>query len=428
MGLFYIYSNKEGAGAMNEMNVQEKRQKDSWEEVFPREAEDALIQNVMEMEENSEWIPGITAKDIRLESLDDRPLFLDSQIQYYHLDNFSLAEDTALYGTRLLIYTGTRAHQNGRMYELVRDTAVSGLHRVARLNGNSLGQMTREKYCETMNNGFETAKGTALGLIRYGKLSGLHSGSDGGYMTMPISRLLDITADTVTRRFGTAVMAGGYNSHGFTKAMWELPNAQNRLIDMYQKALYESGNSTLYAVNFMPGVDFYSSDTAASAASLDPVFFKPNGTPMRFIEGIKVKHLRRGDAKDKDGLILFAEGADNIFAKFEDTAKVIAKLAGIKIRNPENCCIRLCNRYHISPKYGQAALEEIERIAMGEMYITAHDLYIGMTEVLSEAERCDASRKVITKLEESLAKIVRTDFSEDDVSGTVAWGQVQTAA
>jgi len=413
---------------MEEMNVLERRQKDSWEEYFPRDAESALIQNVMEMEENSEWISGITARDIRLEALDDRPLFLETQIQQYHLENTDLIEETALSGTRLLIYTGARAYPGGRVHELVRDTAVSGLHRVARLNGNSLSQMTREKYCETMNNGFETAKGTALGLIRYGKLSGLHSGADGGYMAMPISRLLDITADTVTRRFGTAIMAGGYNSHGFTRALWELPDAQSRLVDLYQKALKESGNATKYAVNFMPGVDFYSSDTAASAASLDPVFFKPNGTPLRFIDGIKVKHLRRGDAKDKDGLELFAEGADNIFAKFEDVTKVIARLSCIKIRNPENCCIRLCNRYRISPKYGQAALEEVERIAMGEMYITAHDLYLGMTEVLSEAERCDASQKVMTKLEEALAKIVRTDFSEDDVSGTVVWGQMQSAA
>ena len=170
---FYKQKNKEGAVIMEEMNVQERRQKDSWEEIFPREAEDALIQNVMEMEENSEWIPGITARDIHLEAIDDRPIFLDSQMQQYHLDNTGLVEDTALAGTRLLIYTGARAYQNGRRYELVRDTAVGGLHRVARLNGNSLGQMTREKYCETMNNGFETAKGTALGLIRYGKLSGL---------------------------------------------------------------------------------------------------------------------------------------------------------------------------------------------------------------------------------------------------------------
>lgn len=411
---------------MNEMNVQERKQKDSWEEYFPRDNENSLIQSVIEMEKNSEWIHGITAREIRLEAIDDRPLFLQTQIQQYHLDNISLVEETAQFGTKLLIYTGV--YRNGQSFELVRDTAVSGLHRVARLNGNSLGQMTRLKYCETMNNGFETSRGTALGLIRYGKLSGLHSGADGGYMAMPISSLLDITADTVTKRFGKAVMTGGYNSHGFTRATWELPNAQNRLIDMYQKALNEAGHGSQYAVNFMPGVDFYSSDTAASAASLDPVFFKPNGTPLHFVDGIKIKHLRRGDAKDKDGLELFAEGADNIFAKFEDVTRVITKLAGIKIYNPENCCIRLCNRYHISPKYGQAALEEIGRIALGEMYITAHDLYLGMTEILSEAERCDASQKVMTKLEESLARIIRTDFSEDDVSGTVAWGQTQAAA
>lgn len=413
---------------MIEKNVMELRQKDSWEEYFPREAESSLMQSVSDMEECSEWITGIAARDIRLEPIDDGPLFLQSQMQKYHMDNEELFEETAQFGTKLLIYTGAGYYPGGRCFELIRDTAISGLHRVARLNGNSLSQMTRRKYCETMNNGFETAKGTALGLIRYGKLSGLHSGAEGGYMTMPISRLLDITADTVTRRFGSAVMAGGYNSHGFTRAMWELPNAQSRLIDMYQKALISGGLNSQYAVNFMPGVDFYSSDTAASAASLDPVFFKPNGTPLHFIDGVKVKHLRRGDAKDRDGLDLFAEGANSIFARFEDVTKVIAKLAGIKIHNPENCCIRLCNRYHISPKYGQAALEEISRIALGEMYISAHDLYLGMTEVLSEAERCDASQKVMTKLEESLAKIVRTDFSEDDISGTVSWGQTQAAA
>ena len=385
---------------MNEMEVQERRQKDSWEEHFPRGAEHNLIQSVIEMEENSLWLPEITAREIRLEAIDDRPLFLETQMQQYHLDNEELVEETAQFGTKLLIYTGVRSYLSGSCYELVRDTAVSGLHRVARLNG----------------------------LIRYGKLSGLHSGADGGYMTMPISSLLDITADSITRRFGTAVMAEGYNSHGFTRAMWELPDAQNRLIDMYQRALNDAGYTSQYAVNFMPGVDFFSSDTAASAASLDPVFFKPNGVPLRFMSGVKIKHLRRGDAKDRDGLFLYAEGADNIFAKFEDVTKIITKLAGIKIYNPQNCCIRLCNRYHISPKYGQAALEEIERIAIGEMYISAHDLYLGMTEVLSEAERCDASQKVMTKLEESLAKIVRTDFSEDDVSGTVAWGQTQAAA
>ena len=66
---------------MNEMNVQERRQKDSWEEHFSRGAENDLIQSVMDMEENSLWLPEISAREIRLEAIDDRPLFLETQIQ-----------------------------------------------------------------------------------------------------------------------------------------------------------------------------------------------------------------------------------------------------------------------------------------------------------------------------------------------------------
>ena len=83
--------------------------------------------------------------------------------------------------------------------------------------------------------------------------------------------------------------------------------------------------------------------------------------------------------------------------------------------------IKLCRAFHIPPKYGQAAYDEAERIALGNSYITAHDLYIAMNEILAEAERCDASANVINNLEESLMRIVRCDFSEHDIGGVVAW-------
>lgn len=405
---------------MNEQNVMDMRKKDSWDEYFPRGAESALLRSVVEMEQNSQWIPGLTAKDIRLEAIDDRPIFFQDQLKLYHMTDLEdLADETAALGTSLLIYTGSYA--TGRSHELVRDTAMDGISRVAKLNGSALGRMDRALFAETMNNAFSVARGSALALIRYGKLSGLHSGSDGGYMVMPISKLLDISADSITKRFGEAVLTEGYNSHGFTRAMWELPDAQSRMVDMYQNALTDSGNPTQYALSFMPGVDFHSSDTAGSCASLDPVFFK-GGIAIHFVDGVHIKHLRRGDARDREGVDLFAEGAQNIFAKFEDATKVIADLATKKIYNPGNCCIRLCNRYRISPKYGQAALEEVERIAAGELFITAHDLYLAMSEVLAEAERCDASQSVVNNLEEALMKITRTDFSKDDISGMVAWG------
>lgn len=404
---------------MNEQNVMEMRKKDSWDEFFPRGAEAALLRSVVEMEQNSQWIPGLTAKDIRLEPIDP-PMFVEEQLKMHHLTELEdLVDETSVLGTNLLIYTGSYA--TGRSRELVRDTAMDGISRVAKLNGSALGRMDRALFAETMNNAFSVARGSALALIRYDKLSGLHSGSDGGYMVMPISKLLDITADSITKRFGEAVLSEGYNSHGFTRAMWELPDAQSRLVDMYQKALDLSGNTSQYALSFMPGVDFHSSDTAGSCASLDPVFFK-GGVAIHFVDGVHIKHLRRGDARDREGVDLFAEGAQNIFAKFEDATKVIAELAAKKIYNPGNCCIRLCKRYRISPKYGQAAWEEVERIAAGELFITAHDLYLAMSEVLAEAERCDASQSVVSNLEESLMKITRTDFSKDDVSGTVSWG------
>lgn len=405
-----------------DQNVLERRQKDSWEEFFPEKAESALIESVVEMEQNSEWIPGITAKDIRLEALDNRPLFFDEQLRWRHMSGTEeLADETAQSGTQLLIFTGAKSYSNGRCHELVRNTALDGIYRVAKLNGSALGRMDRSLFAETMNNAFSVARGSALGLIRYGKLSGLHSGSDGGYMVMPISHLLDISADSITRRFGNAVLKCGYNTHGFTRAEWELPDAQSELVDMYQEALKESTNTSQYPVNFMPGVDFHSSDTAGSCATLSPVFYH-NGTRISLVDGVHIKHLHRGDAKGREGIDLFAEEAKDIFAKFQEAARVIADLASKRIYNPANCCIRLCTRYNIAPKYGQAALEEVNRIAAGELYITAHDLYIAMNEVLSEAERQEASFGVMTRLEESLMKITRADFTRDDISGVVAWG------
>ena len=213
----------------------------------------------------------------------------------------------------------------------------------------------------------------------------------------------------------------GYNTHGFTSALWKLPDAQNRLVEMYQDALQRSGNASQYAVNYMPAVDFHSSDTKASCAVLDPVFILPSGVPVHFIEGVRIKHLKRGQARDTDGLKLFAEAADNIYAKFEATAEAIQNLSAVKIYHPANCVIKLCRAFHIPPKYGQAAYDEAERIALGNSYITAHDLYIAMNEILAEAERCDASANVINNLEESLMRIVRCDFSEYDIGGVVAW-------
>ena len=287
--------------------------------------------------------------------------------------------------------------------------------------------MTRNKYCECMNAAFEVARGTALGLMRYGKLSGLQSGADGGYMVMPISKLMDISADSLSGRFGNIELRTGYNTHGLTYAVWQLPDAQNRLVEMYMDAIFRSGMDSQYPINFMPAARFQSSDTKSSCAILDPCFILPSGTAIRFTEGVRIKHLRKSGRAE--GIDLFAAEASNIFAKFEASVAAIAELSGIKIYNAENCVVGLCNKYSISRRYGDAAREEVSRISCGETYISAHDVYLALSECIAEAERSNAKASVVNKIEESLMKIVQIrDFSEFDVGGLVSWSNCQTAA
>lgn len=411
-------------------NTMLRKMKDDWEEFFfgNDNGEKELFESVTDMEANSQWIPGISSRDIRLEAIDGRPMFIQDEMRKYHLDDEDLVDETANLGTDLLIYTGVPTSSAAfRTHELVRNTAMDGIYAVAKLNGAALGRMTRSKYCECMNAAFEVARGTSLGLMRYGKLSGLQSGADGGYMIMPISKLMDISAESLSGRFGDIELRTGYNTHGLTYAVWLLPDAQNRLIEMYQDAIIRSGLDSQYPINFMPAALFQSSDTKSSCAILDPCFILPSGASLRFAEGVRIKHLRRSGRSE--GIDLFAAEASNIFAKFEASVDAIAELSGIKIYNAENCLVGLCNKYGISKKYGDAAREEVSRISCGETYISAHDLYIAMSECIAEAERSNAKATVVNKIEESLMKIVQIrDFSEFDVGGLVSWNNSQAAA
>lgn len=277
--------------------------------------------------------------------------------------------------------------------------------------------MTPYLFAETINNGLTVAKGSTLMLMRYGKASALHSNADGGYQVMPISELLKITIDMIQRRFGTGDFIQGYNSHGYTSAVWELPDAQQKILSLYEKAL--SGIGSRYPINFMPAIRFASSDTAASCASLEPVFYlSKTNCFVRFVDGVRVKHTKRG--KDS-AMTAFEDQADDLFARFEESADVISKLAGITIYNGCNCVVSLCKKLGIAKKYGESARQEMEHLTAGGSAVTAHDLYLCMTEVIAEAENCNATQTVLQNLQEALAKVPRADWTEHDVGGVVSW-------
>lgn len=406
---------------------------DSYEFYAAKGSEETLIDEVNLMEKNSQWIPAILSKDIKAMAIDgaalfadetsDQPLITTSACVRYGMDP-DLVEETTNYGMGIAVGLGHEV-------ALMRDTCYDGLCNAVKISGSALTNLLKKDrkteagidgrvgFSVIINTAATVARGTSLALMRYGKLSALHSNADSGYEVMPITRLMEISMKALRDRFGTVEFEEGYNSHSLTVAKWSLPDAQSRLLSMYQKAIDANGGS-LYAMNAMPVVAFSSSDTSESSATLRPMFrLGRNGTCISFCDPIKVKHTKRGHG-NKSALEDFEEQAGKLYAKFEESAELIAELASITIFNPCNCVVSLCNKFDIAKKYGEAARAEVEDISGGAP-MSAHDVYLSMTEAIAEAIRLGASEQTITRLEEAVAKTLHADWTEHDVGGVVAW-------
>lgn len=376
---------------------------------FTTETQTDLVEEVCQMEANSEWKPGIISKELRLEAI-EAPMYAQDAALRYGLDA-DLMADTAENTKLLLDYFGEKM--------MVRDTARSTIGETAKLYGSALGRMGTPLMAETLNNGLSVARGNSLILMRYGKVSAVHSDAEGGYQVMPISRLLDISYNALQRDFGDVEFQQGYNSHGFTSAVWALPDAQNDILTAYQDAL-QGAVSHNFGINMMPAVKLMTSDTASSCARLIPVFLF-HGTELRLVDGVSIKHTKRYVVNGKSGIEAFADGAGDLYARFKSCAEVISHLGQIPVRNGCNCVVSLCKRYDIPKKYGEAARRLAERFTSGGRVISAHDIYLCMNEAVVEAKRLGAGCLQIVNLQEAVAKIINADWPAHDVGGTVAW-------
>lgn len=383
-----------------------KKYRDDYEYVTASEFD--FLNEIEEMENNSEWIPDITSGDLALEPI--IPTDLLSPYPCTDID-LEILQDTAdTCGTRLML-------NYGYMKLPVRQCAKETLCETAKLSGYALGRMNPALYATTLNNGFSVARGSSLLLVRYGKLSSCHSDSDGGYEVMPIPKLVRVTRDEVSKRLGEMTFKRGYVSHSFTDASWDLPDSRKRLNSVYKSALEQANGYTNYIIDFMPVIRFCSSDTSNACATIQPGFRMDNGEFLRFTEGIKVKHCRK---QDKSAMTLFQEHTGEIWRKFEESTKEIANLSRITVVNTENCIVGLCRKFNIPKKYGDAAREQAARCTGS---LSAHDIYLIMTSaILGCAKSKGISFVYLTNLEESIAKIAHIrDWSDYDVGGTVAW-------
>lgn len=384
--------------------------------------ESVLMQEVTEMEEASTWMPGVQSNNLRVIPIPS-PLEAQDVADRLRLD-FERTYENVSDGTKLVL---TDEYHNWNISGIARST----LYETAKLNGSALGRMYQGCLAECLNHGLEVARGTSLLLLRHGKIMALHSDSAGGYCVMPISQLLRTARANLEERFGEVCFVEGVHSNSATTVLWELPEAQDELIDAYQKAL-ENAVSNLHAINFMPVVRFSSSDTARSSAFLTPKFMKNDGTCFSLGGGVSVKH-ERGKSGTVFGQQLFDDESKKLFAKFSETTEIIKKMAETAISNPVNCFVGICNRLNrgnsvIPRKYADAAREEIENLAINCPIMSMHDIYLSMSECVCAAKKAGASNYVINSIEEAIAKVLTMDWTDYDIGGSVAWGDRREVA
>lgn len=374
-----------------------------------------LEAEVRDMEANSEWVRQYESSEFKLEPLMPIDVWTKAQ-QYGWSEALTMETAQEKVGSQLYLTAYNSAY-------LVRNCAKGSLMETAKLFGSALGRMSPAAYAETLNCGFDVANGTSMMLLRYGKVAALHSEGAGGYEIMPISTLLDCTVKELEDRFGDVRFIGGYNSHEYTEARFELEDAKAYLVAVYEQALMDAGSKSAYNIDFTPVVRFCSSDTSNACATLQPLFSMGPNRDIRICDGVKVKHSKKGLADGKSGVEIYKEEISTIYAKFENSANAIRRLAGITVYHPDNVVVGLCRKFGIPKKYGTAAYEEIEMYRGGEgCSMIAHDVYLAMTAALESAKDKEASRLVINGIDEALAKIAQIeDWSEFDVAGVVAW-------
>lgn len=367
---------------------------------------------LMDQKMHSVWVPGVLFNQIKMNTL----IGLEAETFHSNVDQEIVRDTAGTDGSHL-----TCRYINEKW--LIRKSALQDLETLAGISGPVMAKMTRyytEKYADTINNCFEVApeSKTAQLLIREGKLTSAH-GED--YVIIDADELYSETVSSLTKRFGEPELLSWYLSHTEVNCKWALPKAQNQMLSKYMEVLQELNTNSVYAINFMPGVEFWTSDAGKRCATLRPVFYINNDRtrPVYFGTGIAVRHDKGN--REVYGIDEYRNAIEDIYAMFEDAMENIRRLSEITIYNPMNCIVKLCNRYHIAPLYGESARTEIEHYTEGAV-CTAHDCYICLSECLSAAENKGASRSVMVKLKEAMALISKiSDWSEYDIGGIVAW-------
>ena len=160
---------------------------------------------------------------------------------------------------------------------------------------------------------------------------------------------------------------------------------------------------------------FLHSDVAAKSVTISQMLLcDSNNQVINLGDPIRISHSGEADIE------YFKEQLNQIYPRYKQAIENLEKLLEIPIEHPVNTMIGLINKLDIGKKIGSEAVD-LFVAQSGEGPTNAHEIYYALNEVLFFAACRGSGNAQLLRLEEKLMRMLKYDWSEFDVSGTVAW-------
>ena len=297
-------------------------------------------------------------------------------------------------------------------YYPLRNTAFKSLADRAKIGGTSLPKLEKPDLANILNKCLGLHSAAALLLIRDEKVSAAHSGDERDYSVLAIDELMKCIQDKLDGRFPGHRFDSGYTDHCITSASWSLPNQREELLGTYRKLLDAQGKSIM-ASKLMPGIRFCSSDTGSASAKVAALLLGLSH-PIHIGGMLSIEH--RGKATVSD----FSASLDMIFAQFGDAIAMLENLTKVYLDYPVNAMTAVCKKLCLPKK---AALEAIEMfdITIGDTRATAHDVFMGLQEIIFTLKSEKTPEGKLLMVEENLSRALTLRWQDYDFARKVAY-------
>jgi len=355
----------------------------------------AMKDTLRQLNDNSKWIREVSTQNIKTKAVENAPLFAKEMANEYGCDEDALVDTMA--GTQLVL-----TFDEGASYIPVRDTAMKSLYErtgagrfVTRCNAEQLALFFNEI-------GFPTLNKKALILVRGNKVSAVLSDENGGYEDLSMHGLILRTEAALQDRFGDkARFCEGAISHNFMIARYIIDVPE--LLQEYQAL----AKASIYSTSFEPQIVIYSSDIGTCSATVVPSFRTSRGTTIG-INGTLSVHHKKGVSLDD-----FEQKLYEVFSKYVDFTKKLGQLSNITIEKPCKAFESMCHKIKLTKKFPmkfyKQALEDFE-MYVGDDPVTAHDIYLGMCEIIFYAKCAGYDEAALCRLEDLIASTLAYDW------------------